>query len=216
LFDMDGTLIDSEKLWFRAEADVMRWLGWPGWWGSDHQAVLVGGSLGRTVEYMLDVAGPQIAAGVTPEEVAERLLGSVEDRLCTEVPLMPGAKDLLSEVQASGLPTALVTSTERRITEYALDGIGRDFFDTTLCGDEVSQPKPHPEPYLTAAERLAVAPAECVVLEDSPTGVAAAEAAGCVTVAIPSVTPIPAVPGRTVVGSLEDLSLERLRSLVRP
>lgn len=129
---------------------------------------------------------------------------------------MPGAKDLLSEVQASGLPTALVTSTERRITEYALDGIGRDFFDTTLCGDEVSQPKPHPEPYLTAAERLAVAPAECVVLEDSPTGVAAAEAAGCVTVAIPSVTPIPAVPGRTVVGSLEDLSLERLRSLVRP
>lgn len=214
LFDMDGTLIDTERLWFQVEAETMAWLGWPGVWGVEHQEALVGGSIGHTVDYMLAVAGPDLAAAVGRAEITRRLLDGIEVRLREEVPLMPGAKDLLSEVQASGLPTALVTSTGRRITEYALDGIGRAYFRTTICGDEVLHPKPHPEPYLTVAARLGVDPARCVALEDSPTGVASAEAAGCVTVAIPSVTRVPPAPGRTVVTSLEQLDLTRLRALV--
>ena len=214
LFDMDGTLIDSERLWFQAEAEVMKWLGWQGAWGPEHQEALVGGSVGRTVGYMLDVAGPQIRAAADPAEIARRLLDGVEARLREEVPLMPGAKDLLAEVQASGLPTALVTSTGRKITEYALDGIGRSYFTTTICGDEVARPKPDPEPYLTVAQRLGVDPARCVALEDSPTGVASAEGAGCVTVAIPSVTPIRQAPRRKVVAALTQLDLAGLRALV--
>lgn len=214
LFDMDGTLIDSEVVWFQVEAEIMAWLGWPGVWGREHQEVLVGGSLERTVEYMLEVAGPAVRAAADPAQVGRRLLDGVEDTLRRQVPLMPGAKDLLAEVQAAGLPTALVTSTERRLTEYALDGIGREYFTTTLCGDEVANPKPHPEPYLTAARLLGVEPARCVVLEDSPTGVASAEGAGCVTVAIPSVTPIPAAPGRTVVTSLTQVDLAWITRLV--
>lgn len=214
LFDMDGTLIDSERLWFQVEAEIMAWLGWPGVWGPEHQQALVGGSVRRTVGYMLEVAGPQIRAAADEDEIARRLLDGVELRLREEVPLLPGAKDLLAEVQAAGLPAALVTSTGRRITEHALDGIGRSYFATTICGDEVTHPKPHPEPYLTAAAHLGVDPARCVALEDSPTGVASAEGAGCVTVAIPSVTPIPQAPGRMVVAALTQLDLAGLRALV--
>ena len=212
LFDMDGTLVDSEKLWFRAEGEVMAWLGWDGVWGPEHQRQLVGGSMGRTVAYMLEVSG----IGADPAEVARRLQDGVEALLREQVPLMPGAKDLLSEVQAAGVPAALVTSTQRRITEYVLDGLGRDYFTTTLTGDEVARPKPHPEPYLTAAERLGADPARCVAIEDSPTGVASAEAAGCAVVAIPSVTEILPAPGRTVVATLTDLDLGRLRALIGP
>jgi HAD superfamily hydrolase (TIGR01509 family) len=210
LFDMDGTLVDSERLWFVAEAAVMAWLGWDGVWGQEHQERLVGGSMARTVGYMLDLAG----VDVDPAEVARRLQEGIEGLLRQEVPLMPGAKDLLTEVQAAGVPAALVTSTGRRITEYVLDGIGREYFDTTLTGDEVAHPKPHPEPYLTAAARLGADPARCVALEDSPTGVASAEAAGCAVVAIPSVTAIAPAPGRVIARSLADLDLAFLSALV--
>ena len=210
LFDMDGTLVDSERLWFIAETEVMAWLGWDGVWGHEHQEQLVGGSMARTVSYMLDLA----RVDADPAEVARRLQAGVEALLREEVPLMPGAKDLLTEVQAAGVPSALVTSTGRRITEYVLDGIGREFFDTTLTGDEVSHPKPHPEPYLTAAARLGVDPARCAALEDSPTGVASAGGAGCAVVAIPSVTAISAGPRCTVVGSLTEVDLAFLRALV--
>ncbi len=212
LFDVDGTLVDSERLWFLAEAATMAWLGWQGSWGPEHQEELVGGSIDKTVTYLLKVADVRADRA----EVAGHLLSGVEALLRQEVPLMPGAKDLLSEVQAAGVPAALVTSTGRKITECVLDGIGREYFATTLTGDEVTHPKPDPEPYLTAAARLGADPARCVALEDSPTGVASAEAAGCVVVAIPSVTPIRPAPGRTVVGSLADLDLAGLRALIRP
>ncbi|HXA59121.1 MAG TPA: HAD family hydrolase, partial [Streptosporangiaceae bacterium] len=93
-------------------------------------------------------------------------------------------------------------------------GIGREHFTITLAGDEVTHPKPDPEPYLTAARLLGVDPARCVALEDSPTGVASAEGAGCVTVAIPSVAPIPHAPGRTVLTSLTQIDLPGLAALI--
>jgi beta-phosphoglucomutase-like phosphatase (HAD superfamily) len=98
--------------------------------------------------------------------------------------------------------------------EYALDGIGRDRLTVTVAGDEVAHTKPHPEPYLTAARLLGADPRQCVALEDSPNGTASATAAGCHVVAVPSVVPIPDAPGRTVVTSLLEVDLARLRSLV--
>jgi HAD superfamily hydrolase (TIGR01509 family) len=127
--------------------------------------------------------------------------------------VMPGAKELLTEVQAAGIPIGLVTSTVRRLADTAIDALGRDYFTVTVAGDEVEHTKPHPEPYLKAAGLLGVDPAGCVVLEDSPTGTAAAEAAGCVVVAIPCIVPIPSAPTRTIVGSMADLDVAALRAL---
>ncbi|GAA3203892.1 HAD family phosphatase [Actinocorallia longicatena] len=207
-FDLDGTLINSEPEWLAVEHEIMDWLEGP--WDVEHQDQVVGGSLWRTVDYMLGLATrPQ------PRElVAERLLTLMAARLSTGVVLMPGAKELLVEVSASGVPVALVTSTVRQLADAAIDAIGRDLFKVTVCGDEVEHTKPHPEPYLKAARLLGVDPAACVVLEDSPTGVAAGEAAGCAVIAVPGIVAIPEAPTRTVVPTLEGLSLDGLRELL--
>jgi HAD superfamily hydrolase (TIGR01509 family) len=208
LFDMDGLLVDSERLWYETEAEVMAGLG--ATWGPENQESLVGGSIDRTVAYMLDLTGPV----ETPGEIARRLLDGMAERLRANVPMMPGAKQLLDEVREAGVPSALVSSTHRNLMEYALDGIGRDRFTLTVAGDEVAHTKPHPEPYLTAARLLNADPRQCVALEDSPNGTESATAAGCHVVAVPSVVPIADAPGRTVVTSLLELDLARLRSLV--
>jgi HAD superfamily hydrolase (TIGR01509 family) len=207
-FDMDGLLVDSERLWLEVEYDVAGRLGVE--WGPVHQAAMVGGSLERTVAYLLELSGP----AAPPAQVGRWLLDGMAELLSAHVPLMPGAKDLLTQVQGAGLPAALVTSTHRRLLEHALDGIGREFFTVTVAGDEVTRTKPAPDPYLTAARLLEVTPRRCVVLEDSPAGVAAAEAAGCVTVAVPSVVAVPPAAGRTVVSSLTEIDLPWLRRLI--
>jgi HAD superfamily hydrolase (TIGR01509 family) len=207
-FDMDGLLVDSERLWLEVEYDVAGRLGVE--WGPVHQAAMVGGSLERTVAYLLELSGP----AAPPAQVGRWLLDGMAELLSAHVPLMPGAKDLLTQVHGAGLPAALVTSTHRRLLEHALDGIGREFFTVTVAGDEVTRTKPAPDPYLTAARLLEVTPRRCVVLEDSPAGVAAAEAAGCVTVAVPSVVAVPPAAGRTVVSSLTEIDLPWLRRLI--
>ena len=199
LFDMDGLLIDSEPLWLAAETAVMKRLG-AGWTEADQRALL-GGSLKRTVHYLRAKATrPQ-----PPDVVARWLMSGIEDRVRREgVPLQPGARELLAEVAAAGLPHALVTSSERGFMDAVLASTGLRF-DVTVCADDVSVTKPDPEPYLLAAKLLGVDPGRCVALEDSPNGVASAEAAGCRVIAVPSLLPIPAGPGRTVVRSLLDL-----------
>ncbi|WP_243716914.1 HAD family hydrolase [Actinomadura darangshiensis] len=207
LFDMDGLLIDSESVWLEVESEVMAWLG--GEWTPAHQERLVGGSLYVAVDYMLELTG----ADAPREEVGRRMLDGMAGRLSSCVPMMPGAKDLLAAVRAAGVPAALVSSSHRRLIEPVLDAVGREHFALSVAGDEVARTKPDPEPYLTAAARLGAVPARCVVLEDSPNGVAAAEAAGCATVAVPGLLPIPPAPGRTVVDSLRRIDVEMLRSL---
>jgi HAD superfamily hydrolase (TIGR01509 family) len=199
LFDMDGLLIDSEPLWLAAETAVMERLG-AGWTEADQQALL-GGSLDRTVRHLLAKATrPQ-----SPRVVADWLMSGIEDRVRREgVPLQPGARELLAEVATAGLPHALVTSSERGFMDAVLASTGLRF-DVTVCADDVSVTKPDPEPYLLAAKLLGVDPARCAALEDSPNGVASAEAAGCRVFAVPSLLSIPAAPGRTVVRSLRDL-----------
>nr|WP_197016434.1 HAD family phosphatase [Actinomadura viridis] len=204
---MDGLLIDSERLWLEVETEVMTWLG--GSWGPEQQEALVGGSLDVAVTYMLEMTG----AGADPAEVGRRMLEGMVERLRAGVPMMPGAKELLSEVRAAGMPAALVSSSHRVLIEPVLDAIGREHFTLSVAGDEVTRTKPHPEPYLTATARLGAEPARCVVLEDSPNGLAAAEAAGCVTVAVPCLLPVAPAPGRTVVGSLHEVDLDRLAAL---
>ncbi|MGC5012182.1 HAD family hydrolase [Streptosporangium sp. DT93] len=207
LFDMDGLLVDSEKIWFQVEAEVMERLG-AGWTPAD-QENLVGGSMASSVAYMIRVSG----SGVAPERVETWMLEGMVARLSGGVEMMPGAAALLAEVRREGLAAALVTSSARPIAEACLRSIGTHHFDHVVTGDDVARPKPDPEPYLTAARLLGADPARCVALEDSPNGVTAATAAGCRVVAVPSVLPIPEAPGRLVAGSLLEVDVAVLRAL---
>src|SRR5919109_2186986 len=125
LFDMDGLLIDSERLWLEVEEEVVTWLG--GAWSREHQERLLGGSLDTAVRYMLDLTG----SGVPPAEVGRRMLEGMAERLGASVPMQPGAKELLSEVRAAGMPAALVSSSHRRLIEPVLDAVGRELFAAT-------------------------------------------------------------------------------------
>jgi HAD superfamily hydrolase (TIGR01509 family) len=202
LFDMDGLLIDSEPLWLEAETAVMSRLGSD--WTEADQVALLGGSLDRTVRYLLAKA----ARPVPPEVVGEWLMSDIAERVRrNRVPLRPGARELLAGVERVGLPRALVTSSERGFMEAVLDSTGLRF-DALVCADDVAATKPDPEPYLLAAKLLGVPPPDCIALEDSPNGVASAQAAGCRVIAVPSLVPIPPAPGRLVVGSLLDLGAD--------
>ncbi|SEL96524.1 HAD family hydrolase [Nonomuraea pusilla] len=208
-FDMDGLLVDSEKVWLEIETEVMARLG--AVWTIEHQARLVGGSMERAVAYMLAVSGADVPPGTVRDWMVEGMVG----RLSLGVPVMPGAGELLAALRAEGVPVALVTSSLKDIAEAALGAVGRHLFDAVVTADDVRRTKPDPEPYLTAAAMLDVEPVRCVVLEDSPTGVAAATAAGCAVVAVPSLLPIDPAPGRLVVDSLTAVSVTDLRGLVR-
>lgn len=208
LFDMDGTLIDSEGLWLDTEVEVMAVLG--GQWTAEDQAHCLGGPLERVAEYMLARSG----ASTSAEEVGRALLDGMESRF-RSAPLVwqPGARELLADVRGHGLPTALVSASWSRLIEAVADhmteDLGGDAFDVVVAGDDVANSKPHPEPYLTAARRLAARPEDCLVIEDSPTGVAAGAAAGCRVVAVPHLAAI-AVPGVVVIDSLAGWSLRDL------
>ena len=207
LFDMDGLLVDSEPLWFEVESSVMARLG--GSWGERDQAALVGGSLDKSLDYLLAKATRPASRHTVGRWMVDGMVDLLSSR---EVPVMPGARQLLAQVAAAGVPYGLVTSSERPVMEAVLARL-EVTFPVTVCGDDVSHSKPDPEPYLLAAAKLGADPGGCVAIEDSPNGVAAAEAAGCMTIAVPSIVAIPPAPGRTVVSSLTELSLARLEAL---
>ncbi|MGN9840332.1 HAD family hydrolase [Nonomuraea sp. H19] len=207
-FDMDGLLVDSEKVWLEIETEVMARLGAS--WTPEHQAHLVGGSMERTLDYMLAVSG----SDVNPETVQEWMTTGMVSRLSQGVRVMPGASELLDALRDEGVPVGLVTSSLKEIAEAVLKSVGRDRFDVIVTADDVTRTKPDPEPYLTASELLGVEPVRCVVLEDSPNGVAAATAAGCAVVAVPSLLPIEPAPGRLVVSSLTEVGVVDLRGLL--
>ena len=209
LFDMDGLLVDTEPLWFETETEVMARLGAP-WTGQDQQALL-GGSMERTVSYMLSKSPGSASPRQVERWMTEGMLGRLR---AGRAGVRPGARELLAEVAAAGLPHALVTSSQRPLAEAVLAGTGFRF-PVTVCGDDVPAAKPDPAPYLLAASRLEVNPARCVALEDSPNGVASATAAGCAVVAVPSFAGITPAPGRLVVGSLLDVSVATLRELAQ-
>jgi HAD superfamily hydrolase (TIGR01509 family) len=207
LFDMDGLLVDTEPLWFETEMDVMARLGAS--WTKQDQAALLGGSIERTVSYLLAKATRPASRAEVERWMLDGMLSLAE---AGRVTVLPGARELLAEVAAAGLPYALVTSSQRALADAVLAGTGFRF-PVTVCGEDVPATKPDPEPYLLAAKLLGADPARCAALEDSPNGVASATAAGCLVVAVPSFVAIPPAPGRLVVTSLRDVNLAALRAL---
>ena len=182
---MDGLLVDTEPLWFETEGEVMARLGAP--WTKEDQEQLLGGSMDNTVGYLLAKA----TRPALPAEVARWMTDGMLKRAAEgRVIVRPGARELLEEVAAAGVPHALVTGSQRPFTEAVLASTGFRF-PVTVTADDVTRTKPDPEPYLLAAKLLDAAPGQCVALEDSPNGVASATGAGCRVIAVPSLLPIP-------------------------
>ncbi|VVJ19236.1 HAD family hydrolase [Amycolatopsis camponoti] len=212
LWDMDGTLVDSEKLWDVALYETAEALG--GKLSEEQRMTLVGSNMDDTSAYLLEVVGRPVtpeAVASTGEQIRRRTAGLFDDAL----PWRPGAREALAAVREAGLRSALVTSTERALTELALNTIGRDFFDVTVCGDEVDGlNKPHPRPYLKGAELLGVDPARCVAVEDSPPGTESAVAAGCTVLVIPNDVPVEPGERRVFRDSLVGVDVPALAALL--
>lgn len=214
LWDMDGTLVDSEKIWTVALDELMARMHTT--LTDEVRESLIGSNMRRSTLILL------AAAGVEPtDEAIEDAESWLNARMAVlfriDLPWRPGAREALRSVRAAGVRTALVTSTERMLTEIALDSIGREFFDVTVCGDEVDgHNKPHPRPYQLAAELLGVDPVDCVAVEDSVTGTTSAAAAGCTVLVVPAEAPVPPGERRVLRESLVGVDAELLAGLLAP
>jgi HAD superfamily hydrolase (TIGR01509 family) len=210
LFDMDGTLVDSEKLWDVAMHAFYAQKG--GVLTDAVRETTVGGSAENVMRIVYDDLG----LDPTPESMAESAdwLHVYTGELFEQgLPWRPGAQELLDTLAASEIPLALVTNTRRTLTEQALKTIGSHYFTVTVCGDEVPDGKPHPAPYLRAAELLGVAAEDCLAIEDSVTGAQSADAAGCVVLVVPNDVAVPDGPRRRHIESLAGLGVADLRDI---
>ncbi|MGW3042929.1 HAD family hydrolase [Kitasatospora sp. NPDC001159] len=208
LFDMDGTLVDTEQLWWQAAAELAEELNRP---LTDQDAPeVLGQAVEHTAAHLHEVSGTTLSEA----ELAARLGESFAVKVAAETVPRPGALALLAALREARVPTALVSASPRRVVELVLSAIGRDWFEVTLAAEDTARTKPAPDPYLAAAQRLGLDPAACVAVEDTPTGVASATAAGCVVLAVPSTAvPMPAGDRITLLTSLEQVDLALLGKL---
>lgn len=204
LFDMDGTIVDTEPYWFASEYDLVARHGVH--WDDDKAHSVVGMDLRDSARVLRDQGGVNLAI----DDIVNELLDGVIERLRQQIPWRPGARELLQQCNDAGIPTALVTMSWKRFADAVVGALPAGTFTTVVTGDEVSKGKPDPEPYLVAAERLGIDPADCYAIEDSPTGVRSAVAAGCRTIAVPNAIDLPLSSHYRRLDSLEQVSVESL------
>jgi HAD superfamily hydrolase (TIGR01509 family) len=207
LWDMDGTLVDSEHYWLAsekalAEAHNAEWTEQDG-----HE--LIGNSLYESSK----IIKAKIGSTMDTEAIVQHLTDSVVAHLAVSIPWRPGAQELLMELKRKKIKTALVTMSLHRMAKEVVDKIPFDAFDVIVGGDDVVRGKPFPDPYLKAAELLGVRPEDCVAFEDSNTGLRSAEAAGTKAVGIPNFIEIPQIPGRILWPTLEGVRVKDLQKL---
>ena len=208
LWDMDGTLVDTEPYWMAAEKTLVAEFG--GAWSDDDARSVIGFDLRDSAAVLRGRGGVDLEA----DEIVERLLDDVIARVRVRVPWRPGALQLLKDLNERGVPCALVTMSWTRLAEAVLEVLDATAFQAVITGDSVTSGKPHPEPYLRAAAALGVDPVDCVAIEDSPTGAESAGAAGCVVLAVRNHVPIEEAPGRVIAPSLVGVSVDDLGLLV--
>lgn len=216
LFDMDGTLVETEQYWGEAMAELAARLG--GRMSTKARQRTVGTGMRTAMAVLADDLGVHRTAQQLETDgrwVEER----TRELLADGITWRPGARELVLAVREAGLPAALVTTTPRELARVVLDQISADLrgdpFSVVVCGDEAGACKPDPAPYLRAMAALAVEPENCVVIEDSLVGVTAGLAAGAAVLGVPSLQPLAPVPGLVLAGSLAGLGvgdLARLRA----
>jgi HAD superfamily hydrolase (TIGR01509 family) len=203
LWDMDGTIIDTEPYWIDAEIALARRDG--GTWTHDDGLTLIGKALPESAEILRERAGVK----GSNDDIVDDLVRQVGHLLRTHgAEWQPGARELLAELNAAQVPCALVTMSYTSLADILVELLPPNTFTAVVTGDMVTHGKPHPEPYLKAAELLGVDPAQCIAIEDSPTGVASAEAAGARVIGVPHFVSIDATATRSRVSSLTKLTLD--------
>ena len=210
LWDMDGTLVDSEKLWDVSMHELYGRLG--GVMTPEVRESTVGGSAESVMATVYADLGLE-PDPVAMTESADWLHDRTGELFEAGLPWRPGARELLDALLANGVPMALVTNTRRKLTEQALKSIGTHYFSASVCGDEVERAKPDPDIYVRAAELLGYPPEVCLAVEDSVTGTTAAEAAGCPVLVVPNDVEVPAGPRRRHVATLDGLTVAELRNV---
>ena len=206
-FDMDGLMVDSEPEWLLSEIEVTKPYGYT-WLDSDQIACL-GGPLSRVGEYMFEKCG-QVE---TPHFFTQELIRVQAEKMRGNTPTMPGAVELVRNLQSHGIKTALVSASPRNIVDAVLDNLGHDLFPFSISSDDVAQTKPEPDCYLKAANISKSDISNCLIFEDSLTGMKAATSSGAFLIAVPHLVHIEESQKVRVVKSLEQLNFEILQTL---
>ena len=201
---MDGLFLDSEPQWHEAETLMMKENGYD--WQPEDQLHCLGGPLSRVAEYM----SACLQERKSPKELEAMIIAEMTQRLSKKVPLMPGALNFSKIVNKSGIKQGLVSASPRPIVDGVLLGMSEKYFDISVAAGDIERTKPFPDPYLHAAKLLNVDISECLIFEDSPTGIAAAVASGGFVVAVPHYVKIEEAPRLKVISSFEEIDLSNL------
>lgn len=201
---MDGLFLDSEPQWHEAETLMMKENGYD--WQPEDQLHCLGGPLSRVAEYMSNC----LEKRKSPKELEAMIIAEMTKRLSKQVPLMPGALNFSKMVNQSGIKQGLVSASPRPIVDGVLLGMSEKYFDISVAAGDIERTKPFPDPYLHAAKLLDVDISECLIFEDSPTGIAAAVASGAFVVAVPHYVKIEEAPRLKVISGFEEIDLSNL------
>ncbi len=206
LFDMDGLFIDSEPDWHAAESEMMRSNGYD--WTAEDQLKSLGGPLPRVTQYMSEC----LQGSKSAEQLGRSIVEEMTKRLSGKVALMPGAIEFSRELNSSGIAQALVSASPREIVDAVLLGMEEKYFAISVASGDIERTKPFPDPYLHAAQLLGVEIENCLIFEDSPTGLTAARASGAFVVGIPHLVEVREEPRLKVIKSFCDISAANLQS----
>ncbi len=197
LWDMDGTLVDTEPYWMAAETPLVESFG--GTWSHEQALSLVGLGLEDSAR-IFQAAGVRLSV----PEIIDRLTDDVMASLATEgVPFRPGARELLAELREKGVKTALVTMSIRRMADAVVELIGFEAFDVVVAGNDATRPKPYPDPYLQACASLGVDVRDTVAIEDSPNGLRSAVASGASVIGVPHMVSLEGAGAHVLWSTLE-------------
>jgi HAD superfamily hydrolase (TIGR01509 family) len=206
LFDMDGLFIDSEPEWHAAESEMMRSNGYD--WTPEDQIRCLGGPLQRVTEYMSEC----LNGAKTPEQLGDLIVEEMKSRMAGKVSLMPGALEFSRELSKARIAQALVSASPRLIVDAVLIGMDEKYFLHSVAAGDIERTKPFPDPYLHAAKLLGVDIEDCLIFEDSPTGLAAARASGAFVVGIPHLVEVPEEPRLKIIESFNGVSIKSLEN----
>ena len=203
---MDGTLVETESAWWETEIVVMKSYGYE--WTQEDQELALGGPMHRVIDYMSE------KTGVPGNEINQKLISMMQQRLTDQPPaLQPGWSELIPELIENNIKLALVSASPRILVDAVIEGVGLDFFDLTIAAEDPPQTKPFPDPFWMAADLLKVPRSNCLVVEDSNTGVTSATRANMPTVAVPAEIPIVTNQKVTIVNSITELNVAKLRKI---
>ena len=204
---MDGLLVDSEPEWLKSESEITAAYGYE--WNSVDQVACLGGPLSRVGQYMHDKCN-QVES---PEFFTAKLVQVQAEKMRSHTPFMPGAFELVTELQSKGVKTGLVSASPRIIVDAVLDNVGANLFPFSISSDDVERTKPYPDAYLKAASLTNSDISQCLVFEDSLTGVGAATSSGAWLIAVPHLVKVEESARVRVIKSLEQMSFEALERL---